>query len=71
MVTHNGFVAFDANDAEATRSDFPDLALLWCFLFHASTIPQDRENARDFFIFIFLFFSLDTRLGTASEQEIV
>jgi hypothetical protein len=47
------------------------LALLWCFLFHASTIPQDRENARDFFIFIFLFFSLDTRLGTASEQEIV
>lgn len=36
----------------------------YVFLFHVFKIPQCRENARDFFIFIFLFFSLDTRLGT-------
>jgi hypothetical protein len=28
-------IAFDAHDAEAARSDFPDLAFLWCFLFHS------------------------------------
>ena len=56
MVTHNGLVAFDANDAEATRSDFPDLALLWCFIFHVFNVSQDRENARDFFYFYFFIF---------------
>jgi hypothetical protein len=29
VMAHNGLIAFDANDAEATRSDFPDLAFLW------------------------------------------
>ena len=29
VMAHNGLIAFDAHDAEATRSDFPDLAFLW------------------------------------------
>ena len=35
VMAHNGLTAFDAHYAEAARSDFPDLAFLWCFLFHS------------------------------------
>jgi len=35
VMAHNGLIAFDAHDAEAARSDFPDLAFLWCFIFHS------------------------------------
>jgi len=41
-MTDNGLIAFDADDAEATRSDFPDLAFLWCFLFHVIKIAEMR-----------------------------
>jgi len=35
VMAHNGLIAFDADDAEATCSDFPDLTFLWWFLFHS------------------------------------
>ena len=35
MVIDNRLVAFDFDDAIHFVSDGPELALLWCFLFHA------------------------------------
>ena len=41
-MTDNGLIAFDADDAEATCANFPDLAFLWCFLFHVIKIAEMR-----------------------------
>lgn len=50
-MTDNGLVAFDANDAEATCANFPDLAFLWCFLFHVIKIADLLILSMDFFIY--------------------
>jgi hypothetical protein len=51
VMAHNGLITFDAHDAEATRSDFPDLAFLWWFLFHAFNLSEKLILSTGFFIF--------------------
>ena len=49
-------VAFVTDDAIDFVSDCPELGFLWCFIFHIFNVSQDRENARDFFVFYFFIF---------------
>ncbi len=52
MMMSVGLVSFVTDNAIDCIATHPELALLWCFLFHISKVSQNQKKARDFFIFI-------------------
>ena len=53
MMMSVGLVSLVTDNAIDCCAAHPELAFLWCFLFHVSKVSQNQKNARDFFIFIF------------------
>ena len=56
MIMGMGLVSFVTDNAVDCIATHPELALLWCFLFHVFKVSQNQKNARDFFIFYFFIF---------------
>jgi hypothetical protein len=56
MIMSVSLVAFVTDNAIDCIATHPELAFLWCFIFHVFKISQSRKNARDFFYFYFFIF---------------